>query len=380
MRVIFNVDAITAPLTGIGHYALQLARGLVTHSDIKSLKLFSAYQWVNSPETALIANRNIAKLRQSLPFKTIALEIYTQLRAGIFRWHTRRMHDHIFHTPNYVLMPFDGPSVTTVHDLSFLRYPQCHPPERIAFLHRHLPGTLQRASAIIADSVFIRDELRQEFGINSSRIHVVSLGVDSIFSDYSFEEIKGTLSKYKLEHKKYLLMVATLEPRKNLVRLLHAYANLPQRLRDYYPLILVGARGWLSRELTIALDPLERTGQVRRLGYVEQNELPFLYAGALAFVFPSLYEGFGLPVLEAMASGTPVLTSNVSSMPEVVGDDALLVDPHDTDAIRNGLQRMLEDSEWRASVSAIGLERARNFSWTRCVEETVRVYREISAS
>jgi len=376
MRVVFNVDAITAPLTGIGHYALQLARGLAKHPEIESLKLFSAYRWVDSPETALQTNNNIAALRKNLPFKTVALEIYTQMRAGIFRWHTRRMSDHLFHTPNYVLMPFDGPSLTTIHDLSFLRYPQCHPPERIHFLNRYLPKTLDQARRIITVSDFTRKELMETFSIEESRIHIVPLGVDASFRNYSSDEIKHTLYKHKLDYKKYLLVVATLEPRKNLVALLKAYAALPIRLRSHFPLILVGARGWLTEEIHRVLIPLEQTGQIRRLGYIDQNELPGLYAGALGFAFPSLYEGFGLPVLEAMASGTPVLTSNVSSMPEVAGEDALLVNPHDVDDIRTGMERMLEDAEWRMAASARGLERAAHFSWARCVEETVAVYKK----
>ncbi len=380
MRIIFNVDAISPPLTGIGHYAAQLARGLATHSEIESLRLFSSYRWVDSPEQALAANRGLSRLRERLPFKTLALEAYTQLRAGVFRWRTRRMHDHLFHTPNYVLMPFNGPAVTTVHDLSYLRYPECHPPERIKFMQWHLPETLRRAQAIITDSAFIRDELVTSLAVDRDHVHVVPLGVEPGFSVKTSMEVSGFLNKWNLEYKKYVLVVATQEPRKNLARLAWAYAGLSQALRSRYPLVLVGARGWLGQDLAAALEPLESCGQVRRLGYVAQEELPLIYAGALGFAFPSLYEGFGLPILEAMASGVPVLTSNVASMPEVAGPDSLLVDPNNIDAIRAGLQRMLEDQEWRERAASSGTVRAQAYSWSRCVAGTVDVYRKVLAA
>ncbi|HEV7491048.1 MAG TPA: glycosyltransferase family 1 protein, partial [Rhodanobacteraceae bacterium] len=143
---------------------------------------------------------------------------------------------------------------------------------------------------------------------------------------------------------------------------------------------IAGARGWLNSELERAIAPLERAGKARRLGYVDERELPLIYAGAHAFAFPSLYEGFGLPVLEAMASGVPVLTSNVSSLPEIAGDAALTVDPRDETAVAEGLERLLADSSWRSIASARGIARAREFPWSRCVESTVDAYRAVSGT
>ena len=352
MRVIFNVDAITAPLTGIGRYALELARGLAHHEEIEELRLYSAYRWVDDPAHALAANRTIAAIRRNVPFKTQALELYQQIRGGLFRLHTRRMKGFLLHTPNYVLMPFDGPALTTVHDLSWLSYPDAHPVERVKFLDRHLPKTLARADLVLTDSEFIAAEIATRFALPRAKIRAIPLGVDAAYHPRTAEEILATLAKHRLEHSAYLLVVATLEPRKNLARLVRAYAALPTATKARHPLVIVGARGWLNHELERTLTPLEAAGTVRRLGYVGEDELPALYAGAHAFAFPSLYEGFGLPVLEAMASGVPVLTSNVSSLPEVAGDAALLVDPNDEDALREGLVRLLDDSAWRTNASA----------------------------
>jgi alpha-1,3-rhamnosyl/mannosyltransferase len=383
MKVIFNVDAITAPLTGIGRYALELARGLRSQREIEDVRLYSAYRWVDDPEHALSANATIANLRRNVPFKSLALEIYTQMRAGLFRLHTRKLDGWLLHTPNYVLMPFAGPSVTTIHDLSWLSYPETHPIERVRFLDRHLPRTLEQAAAIITDSHFIADEIVAKLHVAREKLRVVPLGVDAAYRPRTREALMPVLTRHALDRHEYLLVVATQEPRKNLARLARAYAALPAALRTRHPLVIVGARGWLNQDLERVLAPLEARGEVRRLGYVAEAELPLLYAGAHAFAFPSLYEGFGLPVLEAMASGVPVLTSNVSSLPEVARDAAgalaLTVDPLDEVALREGLLRLLEDASWREDAAARGAERGAGFTWSRCVEATVDVYREVLA-
>jgi alpha-1,3-rhamnosyl/mannosyltransferase len=264
-----------------------------------------------------------------------------------------------------------------VHDLSWLSYPDAHPVERVRFLDKHLPGTLARADLVLTDSEFIAAEIASRFALPRAKIRAIPLGVDAAYHPRTAEEILATLAKYGLEHSAYLLVVATLEPRKNLARLVRAYAALPVSTQARHPLVIVGARGWLNEAFERAIAPLETAGTARRLGYVDERELPLLYAGAHAFAFPSLYEGFGLPVLEAMASGVPALTSNVSSLPEVAGDSALTVDPLDEASLRAGLERLLDDSGWRERAIAEGMTRARKYPWSRCVDATIDAYRAV---
>ncbi len=377
MRVIFNVDAISAPLTGIGRYALELAQGLAAHEAIEELRLYSAVRWVDDPADALSSNRIFASLRKNLPFKTRALETYSMLRNVLFRAHTRKFQEYLLHTPNYILMPFDGPTVTTVHDLSALNFPETHPPERVRFLERHLPRSLERADRVLTDSQFIADEIHDKLGVSRDKLRVVALGVDPSYHPRKPDALAETMKRHDLVAGDYLLVVATQEPRKNLVRLANAYAALPARLRQRHPLIIVGARGWLSVDLERVLAPLEAAGSSRRLGYVSEADLPLIYSGARAFAFPSLYEGFGLPVLEAMASGIPVLTSNVSSLPEICAGISLCVDPRDEEQLREGLGKLLEDETWRSRSATDGLQHAAKYPWSRCVDETIAVYREI---
>lgn len=383
MKVILNVDAISAPLTGIGRYALELARGLAVHPEVAALRLYSAYRWVDDPALALSANRGIATLRRRVPFKSAALEAYTQVRSALFRLHTRHLREWLLHTPNYVLMPFAGPAVTTVHDLSWLHYPHAHPLERVRFLDRHLPRTLEQARLVLTDSQFVAAEIAARLGVPPARLRVVPLGVDAAFHPRAAVELAPVLARHGLADTAYLLVVATQEPRKNLARLAAAYARLPAAHRARHPLVIAGDRGWRNAGLRQALAPLEARGELRRLGYVQEADLPALYAGAHAFAFPSLYEGFGLPVLEALASGVPVLTSDASSLPEIARDAygplALLVDPLDEDALHAGLLRLLEDDAWRAAARLRGPAHAAAFTWARCVTGTVAAYREASA-
>lgn len=371
------MDAIAPPLTGIGRYALYLALGLRQHDAVQDTRFFSGYRWIDDPGQAQQANRLLAAMRHYVPFKSLALTVYFQARQAIFKQRTRKLKSYLLHTPNYLLFPHDGPSVATIHDLSYIHFPQFHPQERIQIMNREMPKTLKLANHFITDSEFVRQEVIAHYGLSPETVTAVPLGVDPVFRPRCREETLSVLLRYGIADKPYLLVVGTLEPRKNLARLLVAYANLPKTLRDTYPIVIVGVKGWLTDDIERVAAPLENAGHVRRLGYVSGEDLPSIYAAAHAFAFPSIYEGFGLPPLEAMASGIPVLVSDVSSMPEVVGGAGLLVAPDDVDQLTYNVERLLVDADFRRRARLDGISRAAGFTWQRCVDQTVDVYSKV---
>lgn len=230
---------------------------------------------------------------------------------------------------------------------------------------------------LITDSEYTRQEIASYFGWPLEKIRAVSLACSEDFRQRTPDELAPLLKKYGLQPGRYCLYVGTIEPRKNLGTLLDAYALLPSSVRRQWPLVLIGHRGWHSEQLHMRIEAAVAEGWARYLGFVEAEWLPLIYAGARIFVFPSLYEGFGLPVLEAMASGIPVVCSNSSTLPEVAGDAAAMCEPQDADALSHLIAAGLEDEAWRAEARHKGLLRAAGFSWQRCAKETVAVYREV---
>jgi alpha-1,3-rhamnosyl/mannosyltransferase len=292
----------------------------------------------------------------------------------------RSFRPQVYHEPNYVSLPFGGPTVPTVHDLSFVHYPETHPKERLKHLDRYLPPTLARAAHVITDSEAVRKEAIEHFALEPTRVTAIHLGVDPAFAPRGAVQCCEVLARYGLRHGSYALSVGTLEPRKNLVGAIRAFAGLPERFRGSTPLVVVGRRGWLSGDIDKMIRAGEAAGWLRFLGYLPQADLSIIYAGARVFTYPSRYEGFGLPVVEAMASGIPVVTSSVSCLPEVAGNAAELVHPDDVDGLRAILEKLLEDDSLCAELRRLGLEQAKRFSWQRCAEETVAVYRRVATT
>ena len=376
MDVILNTESLSPPLTGIGNYTLHLLRGLLERPDIDRVYRFAGPRRLpenDDPPQTSAAAKALRKFKNQVRGLPGAYPLRTWFRDLRFKQLFRQHSQAVYHEPNYILKPYSGPSVATLHDTSHLLYPHFHPRERVAYLGRALPATIARASQLITLSEFMRGELMRHFSIVPEKISTIHLGVDPCYRPYGQGEARTTLQKYGLIHGRYLLSVATLEPRKNLVGLLRAYRQLGPALRAHYPLVLAGAPGWHSSPLQAELRSLGDS--VRLLGYLPARDLPHLYAGASGFALVSFFEGFGLPALEAMASGIPLLCSQRSALPEVAGDAALYVEPEDIEAMAKQLTRLLEDQGLRSALASAGLARASKFSWRDCVERTVEVYR-----
>ncbi len=268
------------------------------------------------------------------------------------------------------------PVVVTVHDLSFLRYPYLFRPANRLYLRLFTRLSLRRARRVIAVSAHAAEETTRLLGVPREKIRVVYHGVDPVFRPLGGEEVAVFRARRGLPNR-FVLFVGTLEPRKNLVRLIEAFAR--SGADEGTALVLAGARGWYDEEIFATVERLGLSSRVHFPGYVPNDELPLWYNAADLFAYPSLYEGFGLPVLEAQACGTPVLTSAASALPEAAGDGALLVDPTDVEAIADGLHRLLTDEPLREGLRQRGLEHAARFSWPRTAAETVAVYQEAIA-
>lgn len=376
MKVILSIDPVKHPLTGIGRYTYELARELSRMPGLGSVRFFSGAGFRDSVSLPVHASSRSGGLRRWV--------LKSRLAVGLFRAAAPRLkarvlagfEDHVFHGPNFYLPPFGGRSVVTMHDLSPYEWAHCHPPERVRYMRAEIEQALRRADLVITDSEFTRREVAGFFGWPLERVCAVSLACNEDFRPRSAAEVAPVLASYALDVQGYCLFAGTLEPRKNVGALLDAYGMLPVAMRRRWPLVLVGYRGWRSDALHARIAVAEREGWVRYPGFVPIEHLPALFAGARLFAFPSLYEGFGLPLLEAMASGVPVVCSDSSSLPEVAGGAAAMCAPADVDALARLLERGLDDDAWRIAAIGKGLSRARRFSWQRCAQETVAVYRQ----
>jgi glycosyltransferase involved in cell wall biosynthesis len=295
-------------------------------------------------------------------------------------WVLRRERPHVYHAPHYVLPAgVRCRSVVTIHDCIHLMFPQ-YLPNRAAYAYARATmwAAARRSDRILTVSEASKRDILHFFNVPPEKIVVVYNAIDEHFRITPPEEaVARVRERYQLDHK-FVLYVGNIKPHKNLVRLIDAFDELRKGGFDELKLLIIGDEISRLPALRRAVHRHKLHKHVRFLGYLSDDTLAVLYRLASAFVFPSLYEGFGLPPLEAMASGTPVVTSNVSSLPEVTGDAAVLVDPYDVDSIVDGLRRVLDDPVLAAEMGRRGQERAKEFSWARSVEKTRQVYRELA--
>jgi glycosyltransferase involved in cell wall biosynthesis len=270
--------------------------------------------------------------------------------------------------------------VVTVHDLTCLLFPEFHPWDRRMLFHLSVRRATRLADAIIVPSAATGRDLAARFPPAAAKIRVVPHAADERFVPLPPEDCLPVLARHGLPHGDYLLFVGNVEPRKNLVALIEAYGRMRKIIPRAPRLAIAGGAGWKNQAIHDAARTSPSTADIRFLGHVPDADLPLLVNGAVAFVYPSLYEGFGLPPLEAMACGTPVITSNRSSLPEVVGDAALVVDPYDRGALADAMARVVSDATLRDDLRARGLARAQRYSWDETARRTIAVYEEANPS
>lgn len=272
------------------------------------------------------------------------------------------------------------PLVVTFYDLHILKSPNDYNPWLRSYCKFMLPKIAKTADKIITISEFSKKDIVDTFSLRPEKVEVTYCGIDERYRVVSDMTLKNSArNKYGLQ-KKFILYIGAIQPRKNIPLLLKAYSRLLKEGFFDFDLVFAGGMGWKNRNIFLLIGELGIKERVKFIGYVPEDELPFLYDLAEFMVYPSFSEGFGMPVLEAMACGCPVITSNTSSLPEVVGDAGIMVDPHNIQELEDAIRRVVKDSNLRREMKKKGLERAKIFSWEKCAKETLQVYKKVYAA
>jgi glycosyltransferase involved in cell wall biosynthesis len=375
MRIAVDLTAVPPRLTGVGYYLAGLIAGLqaVDSTNEYYLLLGAACRdafAVRSPRFSVVTVPDRSRPAR-LAWEQIALPALLT-RLGI----------DVLHSPHYTrpLRRLRCASVVGVMDLTYVLLPEHHAWSRRMFFRRMLPAAAARADRIIAISESTKRDAAAHLGIPADRIDAIPLAISAAYrADISPSQVEATRQRLNLPPE-YVLFVGTIEPRKNLVRLIRAYEEAVRADPRVPDLVLVGMRGWHTEEFDRALAESGVRRRIHTVGYVPEQDLPQVYCGAASFVYPSLYEGFGIPILEALACGVPTITSSTSSMPEVAADAALLVDPHDTGALSAAMLRLFHDRVLRDTLRQKGLTRAAAFTWERTATLTIETYRRALAA
>jgi glycosyltransferase involved in cell wall biosynthesis len=361
---------------GIGRYVRELVTALAFQDQETIYRLFVSGARVDELPVPP-ANNFIWKSTQISP--TWLARIWHRARLGIpVEVFTGRVD--LYHATDFVLPPTLSGTRTllTVHDLSFVRVPDSASPKLKSYLDVVVPRSVINADHVLADSYATKKDLVELYGVPDEKVTVLLSGVDSRFYQVKDSSaIMTTRSLYNLdESSPYILSVGTVQPRKNYGLLIKALAQLRSKGYDL-SLVIAGGKGWLEDPIYQTLHDEQMENYVHFIGFADEEHLPALYSGACCLAFPSLYEGFGLPVLEAMACGTPVITSNVSSLPEVAGDAALLVNPYNLDELVHALQRLIDDNDLRQQLIERGLERVKQFTWVKAARQLRQIYADL---
>jgi alpha-1,3-rhamnosyl/mannosyltransferase len=387
MRVVINQLPTLGRKTGIGHYARQLLLALRSQAPEHQIDGFPD-GWVRS------ACRTLTRARPYLETGTgprpgaepnggvrgHALQ-YLRHRgrsvlAKYFRTVSTREQYDLYHEPNFIPFPTDRLTVATLHDLSVLQHPEWHPADRVAYYEQTFRRGLKQCAHFFAGSEFTRQEIIRTLNVPQERITRAYMGVRAIFRRLPAKKVARVLRELELPPR-YLLYLGTIEPRKNVLRLLRAYCSLPTNVRNRWPLLLVGNWGWASADVAEYLHAEARHRGVIHVGYMAEKHLPAVYNGARALLYPSWYEGFGLPPMEMMACGGAVLASTAAALVETVGKRACLVCPSDVDGWRDAMLQVVQDEDWWRSLRKGVRALARPFTWQRCAAETMAVYNSL---
>jgi glycosyltransferase involved in cell wall biosynthesis len=367
--MLIGIDGIPlcAPKTGVGHYTFELARGLAEAAPDEEFALLSPHRfhYPQPDENSWPANLG-ARQAQTRRWERFWFAV------GLTRYLRRYSFD-LFHGTNYeVPLGWRGPSVLTIHDLSLFRFPQTHEKRLVWRARWRWPLMTRAAQMIITPTEYIRREVLERLKIAPDKVIAIHEAARPAFTPLAREATAETRRRLGVEDD-FILFVGTVEPRKNLHTLVKAFGELLRQTNLRPQLVIAGQRGWLMEDFFAGAGAAER---VHFTGYLTENELRELYSSCRVFVYPSLYEGFGLPPLEAMACGAPVVASRIGSHTEVLGDAAQLFEPENTDELAAILSRLLQDENERRALREAGRQKAAQYSWPQAARQTLEVYAE----
>jgi len=393
MRIGIDITSAVRQGAGIGRFTRELIRAFLAldavGTSLHSFVLFAATgglaRSITEPRLAYVTQPAITR---RLKFEICNLNFLSD--DWLHRiWHRARLpipiqtaigRVDLFHEPDFVLPPTlpRTPTVLTVHDLTFVRDPESAFPRLRRYLNRVVPQSVARATHVLADSVATKNDLVDLYHASPDKITVLYGGVDARFVLVRDpERLAAVRAKYGIGSSPFILGLGTIQPRKNYKRLIQAFSNIKYQMSNI-KLAIAGGKGWLYDDIFAEVKRLGLEGCVLFPGFVDDDDLPALYSAAEALAFPSIYEGFGLPILEAMACGTPVVTSVTSSLPELAGDAALLVEPTDAGAIATALLRLLQEDDLRRKLVGAGFEQARKFTWEKAAAQLLEVYTSLT--
>ena len=370
MKIAIDYTPAVRQIAGVGRYTRSLVQALIHTAPDDSYTLLYAGA---APAIPLSAGVDEESRRDGGAVTLRRLPVPERLLTVLWhRWRVPLWADlcspgsAVFYSPNFVLPPLlRANGVVTVHDLSFLRYPETHDPGLVAFLTAAVPRAVRAAALVLADSEHTRQDTIALLGVPAEKTAVLLSAADPIFRPVDDPAVLRAMRRRRGLDRPYILSVGTVQPRKNLPRLIAAVRLLRERTGEDIVLVHAGRRGWLYAEVQRAVQDHAMADSFRLVEDADDGELRLLYAGAVTLAYPSLYEGFGLPCVEAMACRCPVVASAVSSVPEVAGDAGLLVEPTDVEALADALSRCLGDSELRATLIERGTAQAARFTWER---------------
>ena len=392
ISVLLGAESLIAQRSGIGRMTLEIARAAQQASGIDRVDLLlgdtvtsasaidrlteSGFDTQASPPTPRPLRIAIGRVPGVQALRRAKHGGLTRKVRRLARETGRRV---VYHEPNMITQPINLPTVVTMNDLSWLHYPAWHPAERLHWINANLDRTLRQGRRFVAISEFTKGAVMRDLGIPQDRVDVVPLAPATEFRPVSQPDAAALLASYGLEDRAYIFSISTIEPRKNFDRLLTAYLQLPAAVRSRVPLVIAGGKGWGDVLTRPNAQQALRVGMVRMLGHVPDADLPVLCSRAGLFAYVSLYEGFGLPVVEAMAAGTAVLASETTAVGELAAGAAVLVNPFDPDAMAEKLLLLIQDCDLADRMRAAGLARSAQYSWSHTIDRLTGSWRRALA-